>query len=42
MISWENQLSPLEMQQVSSFIFSLRGTNPPNQKAPEGELYKPE
>jgi cytochrome c oxidase cbb3-type subunit 3 len=39
MISWQSQLSPKEMQQVSSFIITLEGTNPPNQKEPQGELY---
>jgi cytochrome c oxidase cbb3-type subunit 3 len=42
MISWKDQLKPIEIQQVSSFILSLQGTNPPNAKAPEGELYVPE
>jgi hypothetical protein len=27
------------MQEVSSYVLSLRGTNPPNPKAPEGVLY---
>lgn len=39
MISWKDQLSPTEIQQVASYIFSLQGTNPPNAKAPEGEIY---
>ncbi|MEM9327550.1 MAG: hypothetical protein AAGA85_17925, partial [Bacteroidota bacterium] len=39
MISWKNQLSQPEIQQVSAFIISLEGTNPANQKAPQGELY---
>jgi hypothetical protein len=29
------------MQNVSTFIMTLRGTNPPNPKAPQGELYVP-
>lgn len=40
MISWKGQLTPKQMQEVGSFILSMQGTNPPNQKAPEGELYK--
>ena len=40
MISWQTQLDPNQMQEVSSYILTLRGTNPPNQKAPEGELVK--
>ncbi len=39
MISWKTQLNPKQMQEVSSFILTLRGTNPPNPKAPEGVLY---
>ena len=39
MISWKSQLNPRQMQEVSSFILTLRGTNPPNPKAPEGVLY---
>lgn len=42
MISWKGQLTPKQMQEVGSFILSMQGTNPPNQKAPEGELYKTE
>lgn len=41
MISWKSQLRPVDMQQVASYILSLRGTNPPNPKAPEGEPYQP-
>lgn len=39
MKSWEQDLNPLQMQQVSSYILSLRGTNPANPKAKEGQLY---
>jgi cytochrome c oxidase cbb3-type subunit III len=42
MISWKEQLKPKEIQEVSSFILTLRGTNPPNPKAPQGELFKSE
>jgi len=42
MISWESQLDPTQMQEVSSYILTLKGTNPPNQKAPEGILYSEE
>jgi cytochrome c oxidase cbb3-type subunit 3 len=37
MIPWQDQLSPEEMQQVSSYILTLRGTVPANPKAPQGE-----
>jgi len=40
MISWKDQLKPEEIQQVASYILSLQGTDPPNAKAPEGELYE--
>ena len=39
MISWEKQLNPLKMQQVSSYIISLKGTKPANPKAPQGEVF---
>lgn len=39
MISWKTQLNPRQMQEVSSYVLSLKGTNPPNPKAPEGVLY---
>jgi len=40
MISWEKQLSPIQMARVSSYILSLAGTNPPNPKAPQGEVWQ--
>jgi len=39
MISWKSQLSPNQIQEVGSYILTLKGTNPPNQKAPEGEKW---
>jgi cytochrome c oxidase cbb3-type subunit III len=42
MIPWADQLSPEEMQQVSSYIISLKGTVPANPKEPQGELITPE
>lgn len=39
MISWKQQLNPRQIHEVGSFILTLRGTNPPNPKAPEGVLY---
>ena len=42
MIPWETFLSPEKISQVSSFVMSLEGTNPPGGKAPEGELWVPE
>lgn len=40
MISWKAQLRPAAMQKVASYILTFQGTNPENQKAPEGELYE--
>jgi cytochrome c oxidase cbb3-type subunit 3 len=37
MISWKDQLTPEQIQQVSSFIVTLKGTDPPNPKDPQGE-----
>ena len=37
MISWKKQLNPLQVQLVSSYIITLKGTNPPNPKAPQGD-----
>lgn len=39
MIAWKTQLSKKKIDNVTSYIFTLRGTNPPNPKAPEGTLY---
>lgn len=39
MIAWQNVLNPKGIQQVSSYVISLSGTNPPNGKGPEGNLY---
>jgi len=39
MISWQNQLSPSDIQYVASYILSLNGTIPANPKEPQGELY---
>ncbi|QXP61527.1 c-type cytochrome [Olleya sp. HaHaR_3_96] len=37
MIAWRYQLSPEEVGQVTAYIYALKGTNPDNAKAPEGE-----
>jgi len=39
MISWQNQLNPKQMQAVSNYILTFKGTNPPNAKQPEGTIY---
>lgn len=40
MIAWKTQLSKKQIDNVTSYIFTLRGTNPPNPKAPEGQIFK--
>lgn len=42
MVAWGTQLNPKQMQELASYVMTLRGTNPPNGKAPEGELFVPE
>lgn len=41
MVPWEDQLAPQEIQEVASYILSLKGTTPANPKDPQGELYSP-
>ncbi len=40
MIPWQASLSPVQIQEVSSYILKIKGTNPPNPKAPQGDLVK--
>jgi cytochrome c oxidase cbb3-type subunit 3 len=40
MQSWKENLRPAQIQQVASYVLSLQGTNPPNAKAPQGEIWK--
>lgn len=40
MIAWKSTLKPVEIQQISSYILTLAGTNPENPKEPEGEIWK--
>lgn len=42
MIPWKTELNALEMAQVSSYIITLEGTNPPDGKEPEGEKWDSE
>ena len=42
MRSWKEELSPVQVAQVTSYIKSLHGTNPANAKEKQGELYKEE
>jgi cytochrome c oxidase cbb3-type subunit 3 len=38
MISWRGYLKKDQILQTASFVHTLKGTNPPNAKAPEGDL----
>ena len=38
MQSWQSMYSPIQIKHLASFIASLKGTNPPNAKAPQGVL----
>jgi cytochrome c oxidase cbb3-type subunit 3 len=40
MISWEKQLSPTDIQKVSSYVLSLKGTKPAAPKETQGELFE--
>lgn len=37
MVPWEQSMTPGQIAEVSNYILSLRGTNPPNPKEPQGE-----
>lgn len=39
MLSYKNQLTGEQIQNVLSYILSLQGSNPPNPKAPQGEKF---
>ena len=41
MISWKEQLTPQQIAQVANYIVTLRGTNPPDPKEKQGELFTP-
>jgi len=40
MKSWKDDLSAGQIAQVTSYIKTLAGTNPPNPKAPQGKVYQ--
>jgi len=42
MAAWGNQLGPRRVESVVAYVHTLRGTNVPGGKAPEGELYEEE
>lgn len=39
MRSWQEDFSPVQIAQLSSYIKSIQGTSVPNAKEPQGELY---
>lgn len=39
MIAWKGTLKPKEIQKVASYIISLKGSNPVDPKAPDGEVW---
>lgn len=41
MPGWEKMIKPEELNAVVAYVSSLRGTNPTNAKAPEGDLADP-
>lgn len=38
MITWKGVLKPAEIYEVASYIYTLRGTKPPNPKPPENQV----
>ena len=42
MIAWKSQLRAKEMHELASYILTLQGTNPPNPKEPQGDIYQAE
>jgi cytochrome c oxidase cbb3-type subunit 3 len=42
MIAWDGVISPEKMRNVSSYLLTMRGSNPPNPKKPQGNLFRPE
>jgi len=39
MQSWAVKFNPKEMSEIASFVKTLKGTNPPNGKAAQGDMY---
>ncbi len=40
MQAWKESLSPVDIQNVISYVHSLQGSNPANAKAPQGDLFE--
>jgi cytochrome c oxidase cbb3-type subunit 3 len=41
MLTWKGVLKPAEIHAVGSYIYTLRGTHPPNPKPPENTVQQP-
>jgi len=39
MISWKGQLTPKQIQQLASYILTLKGSNPVGPKEPQGDIW---
>jgi cytochrome c oxidase cbb3-type subunit 3 len=39
MIAWKGTLKPKDIQHVASYVLSLKGSNPKDPKAPDGEIW---
>ena len=39
MVPWKATIKPSDIQKLASYVISLQGTNPPDGKAPEGEIW---
>lgn len=42
MMPWKDEYSPAQIAQVTSYILSMKGSNPPGAKEAQGDLYNPE
>lgn len=42
MQSWQTMFSPVQLKNLASFVKSIKGTNPPNGKAPQGIIFSDE
>ena len=40
MQAWGKTFSPADVRNLASYVLSLQGTNPPNAKAPQGNIYE--
>ena len=42
MQSWQTMFSPVQLKNLASYVKSIKGTNPPNAKAPQGIIFSDE